>query len=72
MNVFSEKKERRGMSLYENIMKRCKAKGISIAKLERAAKLSVGSISHWRTSDPKVGNVQAVATYLGCTIDELL
>lgn len=60
------------MSLYENIKKRCKAKGISIAKLERATKLSVGSISHWRLSDPKVGNVKAVADYLGCTIDELL
>lgn len=60
------------MSLYENIKKQCKAKGISIAELERATKLSVGSISHWRTSDPKVSNVKAVANYLHCTIDELL
>lgn len=60
------------MKLYENIKKRCKAKGISIAKLERDTKLSVGSISHWRTSDPKVSNVKAVADYLHCTIDELL
>ena len=60
------------MSLYENIKDKCKTKGISIAELERATKLSVGSISHWRTSDPKVGNVKAVADYLHCTIDELL
>lgn len=60
------------MSLYANIKKKCKEKGISIAKLERATKLSVGSISHWRVSDPKVGNVKAVADYLHCTIDELL
>lgn len=60
------------MSLYENIKKRCEAKGISIAKLERATKLSVGSISHWRVSDPKLGNVKAVADYFRCTIDELL
>lgn len=60
------------MSLYENIKKRCEAKGISIAKLERDTKLSVGSISHWRASDPKLGNVKAVADYLHCTIDELL
>lgn len=60
------------MNLYENIKKRCKAKGISIAKLERDTKLSVGSISHWRTSEPKVSNVKAVADYLHCTIDELL
>ena len=60
------------MNLYENIKKKCKDRGISIAKLERATKLSVGSISHWRTSDPKVSNVKAVADCLGCTIDELL
>lgn len=60
------------MGLYENIKNRCKAKGISVAKLERSAKLSVGSISHWRVSDPKVGNVKAVADYLHCSIDELL
>lgn len=60
------------MNLYENIKKKCKAKGISIAKLERDTKLSVGSISHWRVSDPKVGNVKAVADYLRCTVDELL
>ena len=60
------------MSLYENIKKKCEKKGISIAKLERATKLSVGSISHWRVSDPKLGNVKAVADYFRCTIDELL
>ena len=60
------------MKLYENIKKQCKQKGISIAKLEREVKLSVGSISHWRVSDPKVGNVKAVADYLQCTIDELV
>lgn len=60
------------MKLYETIKERCKEKGISIAKLEREVKLSVGSISHWRESDPKVGNVKAVADYLQCTIDELL
>ena len=60
------------MKLYENIKKQCNQKGISIAKLEREVKLSVGSISHWRISDPKVGNVKAVADYLQCTIDELV
>lgn len=60
------------MKLYETIKERCKEKGISIAKLEREVKLSVGSISHWRVSDPKVGNVKAVADYLQCTIDDLV
>ena len=60
------------MKLYETIKERCKEKEISIAKLEREVKLSVGSISHWRTSDPKVSSVKAVADYLQCTVDELL
>lgn len=60
------------MKIYENIKKRCKQKGISIAKLEREVKLSVGTISHWRVSDPTVGNVKAVADYLQCNIDELV
>ncbi|WP_127060969.1 MULTISPECIES: helix-turn-helix transcriptional regulator [unclassified Veillonella] len=60
------------MKIYENIKKKCKEKGVSIAKLERSVKLSVGSISHWRTSNPKLSNVKAVADYLQCTIDELL
>lgn len=60
------------MKLYETIKERCKEKGVSIAKLEREVKLSVGSISHWRTSDPKVSSVKAVADYLQCTVDELL
>lgn len=60
------------MKLYETIKERCKEKGISIAKLEREVKLSVGSISHWRTSDPKVSSVKAVAEYLQCSIDDLM
>ena len=60
------------MKLYETIKELCKEKGISIAKLEREVKLSIGSISHWRVSDPKVGNVKAVTDYLQCTIDELV
>ena len=60
------------MKLYETIKERCKEKGISIAKLEREVKLSVGSISHWRTSDPKVSSVKAVAEYFQCSIDDLM
>jgi len=60
------------MSLYKNVKNKCKEQGISIAELERATKLSMGSISHWKVVDPKVGNVKAVAEYFGCTIDELL
>ena len=60
------------MKLYETIKERCKEKGISIAKLEREVKLSVGNISHWRVSDPKVANVKVVADYLQCSIDELV
>ncbi len=42
MNIFSKKEDQK-MNVYENIKKRCKEKGLSIAQLERAVKLSVGS-----------------------------
>jgi len=35
-------------------------------------KLSVGRISHWRTSDPKVSSAKAVAEYFQCSIDDLM
>lgn len=58
--------------LLKNIIRMCKAQGISIAKLERETGISNGTISRWETSSPTVGNVHKVAAYLGTTVDELL
>ena len=58
--------------LLENIIKLCKGKGISIAKLERETGISNGTIARWGTSSPKVENLKAVADFLGVSMDSLL
>lgn len=58
--------------LLENIRRLCSKKPVSIAKLERETGISNGTISRWDTSSPTVENVQKVAEYFGCTVDELL
>ena len=55
-----------------NITKRCKESGVSIAKLERETGIGNGTISRWNASSPTVENVQKVADFFGCTVDELL
>ena len=58
--------------ILSNITRLCKAKGISIARLERETGISNGTISHWGNSSPTVNNVKAVAEYFGVTVDALL
>lgn len=47
-------------------------RGMKIAEIERAAGLSKGSISKWKTVSPTVGNLQAVANVLKVKVDVLL
>lgn len=58
--------------VFENICTRCKAKGISIARLEREAGLGNATIRGWKESQPNVSSLKRVAAYFGCTVDELL
>lgn len=58
--------------IYENIVSLCKAKNISIAKLERETGLGNATIRTWETSSPSVDRLKKVADYLGVTIDSLL
>lgn len=58
--------------LLKNIMRFCKERNISIAKLERETGISNGTISKWGTSSPTVENVRKVAAYLGTTVDALI
>lgn len=56
----------------ENIRRRCKENSITIAALERATKIGNGVIAKWQSGSPRVGTLQKVADYFGCTVDELL
>ena len=58
--------------LYDKVKAICKAKGVSVGKMEKDLEFSNGSICKWNESEPGIGKVQKVACYLGVTLDELL
>lgn len=58
--------------IFENIMRLCAEKKISIAKLEREAGIGNGTVARWGESSPRVDSLQKVANYFGITVDELL
>lgn len=58
--------------LLTNIIRICKERGISIAKLERECGISNGTIGKWKVSSPTVENVRRVAEFLGTTVDALI
>lgn len=58
--------------IYRNIVRLCKEKSISIARLERETGLGNGTISRWEKSSPSVDSVKKVATFFGVTVDSLL
>lgn len=58
--------------IYKNIIKLCKDRGISIAKLERETGLGNGTIGRWEKSSPNVDNAKKVADFFGVTVDSLM
>ena len=54
------------------IKDKCWEHRITIAELERKAKLGNGAIGKWKKSSPRVDSLRKVADYFGCTVDELL
>ena len=58
--------------LFDNIRLLCRAKGISVWRLEKALGFSNRSICKWNKTDPGIRKVQKVADYLGVPIERLL
>lgn len=58
--------------VYENIVKLCKKKKISVSALEKSAGLGNGTIGGWRKASPTLEKLQAVADALGVKINKLL
>lgn len=58
--------------IFENIRKRCKARGESINAVEAAAGIGKNVIYKWQRSAPSLKNLKAVADFFGCTIDDLI
>ena len=58
--------------IFENILKRCREMGVSVAHLEKACGLGNATVRGWATADPSVSKLKRVADFFGCTVDELL
>ncbi|MGL5436838.1 MAG: helix-turn-helix domain-containing protein [Lachnospiraceae bacterium] len=57
--------------LFDKVKELADAKGYSIYRLEKEAKLSSGSICKWNSASPSVSNLKKVANILKCSIDDL-
>lgn len=59
--------------IYENILRLCQERGISIRQLEEASGVGNGIIHNWKIrSVPTVDKLKQVADYLNVTLDELV
>lgn len=58
--------------IYAKIQDLCKAKGTSVAKLEKELGIGNGTIGRWDKSSPTVLRLKLVADYFGVSLDELL
>ena len=58
--------------IYDRIKEICKAKGISVASVEKEAGLGNGAISKWNDCSPTVDKLQAVAKVLKVKVNKLL
>lgn len=58
--------------IYENIVKLCQERGISIARLEKECGFGNATIRGWSVSSPTLAKVQKVAEYFGVSVDDLI
>ncbi len=58
--------------IYENILTLCKARNLSVRRLEQETELGNGVIAGWKEKNPRVDRLLAVADYFGVTLDELV
>lgn len=59
--------------IYQNILRLCQERGITIRQLEEQSGVGNGIVHNWKTrSVPKVDKLKKVADYLNVTLDELV
>lgn len=58
--------------ILENITSLCKKHGVSIARLEREARIGNGTVARWDEGSPRVDSLKKVAEYFGVTVNDLL
>lgn len=60
------------MAILENVKAACKAKGVTVAELERSLDMAKGSVYKWDVHSPSVSKVVNVAEFLGVDVNELI
>lgn len=60
------------MDLTERIQYLCESKDISLNSLEKQLGFGIRTISKWKTSSPKVENLEKIAEYFNVSIDYLV
>lgn len=58
--------------MVNQIKAKCKEKGLSVLRLEKAAGIGMNTIYKWDNAPPGIDKVQRVASVLECTIDDLI
>lgn len=58
--------------IVSNIRTLCKARNMTIARLEKETGLSNGSIARWDEHSPSVERVKKVADYFGVSLDSIV
>lgn len=60
------------MTLFDNIKKYAKLRGMSLSELNDKAGLKTNIIYSWKKKEPSVNKIESVAKVLGVTVDDLL
>ena len=58
--------------IFENILRLCKERNITISRLEKEVGLGNATVRGWEESTPKVDKLKLVADFFGVTVDDLL
>lgn len=57
--------------VYRNVLRLCKEKGISVARLEKECGLGNATVRGWAKCSPRAENLKRVADFFGCSVDDL-
>lgn len=60
------------MTLNERIVELCQKKGISQSQLERDLGIAKGSVTKWKTKEPRPSTLRKVADYLNVSVTYLM
>lgn len=60
------------MTLHERIVDLCQKKGVSQSELERAVGIAKGSVTKWKTQEPRSSTIEKVAKYFGVSSTYIL